>query len=127
MRPVYAVAALALALSSQGEAARWETSSFGKDGTVVFVDMSSVTNEGDAVKFWMKMDYSKVKSMPQRSSISLTLIRCTQRTVAMLSVINYRPTGDVMSAWDSPNAYADYQLIVPDSIIDFVRKKLCGV
>lgn len=97
------------------------------DGTILLGDVESVATEGDHVSAWVKLDFSNVKTEPNRYSVQQWRFDCPRRTAMVVSTVNYLPNGKVSSSDSKPsdNRYY-YQPVPPGTLFDTVMKDICA-
>jgi hypothetical protein len=115
-------------------AANWLPVIDARDGTQVFIDMTSIRKLLEipirrplAVKqVWVKYYYSAVKSEPARHSISQQNFNCYDRTTLATSFTSYRANGTVLRSWTQDDYSFRYEATIPGSIGEAIRAAECG-
>lgn len=121
------LAAGALLFAAPANAAQWEYVTTSSSGALVYFDASNLKQEGDVITTWMKSDYSRVKSEPLRSMLSHVSIRCADRESGTSAWVKYNAAGGVAASWAALNGWVSYQAIIPESVMEIVHDRLCGV
>jgi hypothetical protein len=116
-------------ISTAALASDWKFASISTDGAVWYVDQESikVTTEGysqKAVKAWIKVDYTNVKSEPARERKTLYFFKCNEEQAKMSSSVLYRPDGSVLRSYTP--AYATYDAVVPDTVLSAAMQQVCS-
>ena len=124
MRKIVSGALIAAAASGGALAATWNPAGQGSNGTVAEFDAESVSINGDIVAAWIRYDFSQVPSEPAHSGMSRIETDCGNSTQRTLSMIRYSKTGDVIQ--DASTPYSRFELIIPESLGEYVAKALCG-
>lgn len=108
-------------------AADWAQVIKAVDGTVAYVDLSSIVKTGDVQKFWAKLDFSRVKTDTDRDQVSLYYVHCKNMEVKHASMVSHLPSGAVSRSWTVP-AYgsAPWEAIAPDTLMDAMARYVCS-
>ncbi|MFM0226113.1 surface-adhesin E family protein [Paraburkholderia dipogonis] len=120
---------LALALLSvAGFAHATDWQNYGESSTMtIFVAADRLTRTGDYVETWQKFAYAKLqheKKKPYSYSISQITVHCNASVNSMRfrSVTYYAPDGGTVDSVSGDGPWSD---VVPDSVADFVTKRVC--
>lgn len=122
--PRIVVCLMAFFISSPAVAADWWPIGLGDSGTaVVWMDRESKrANSEGAIEAW-----SRTTAMKGTKAKSKTLWQydCHNRTITLMSSINYRPDGSIRTSVDIPDFAQESQHIVPDSRGEMLWKFVC--
>ena len=119
------VTLLMACIASQAYAADWKWAAKGQDGTVAYVDTSSIRQGKVGTMAWIKWDYSNVPSNKAHSAISLDAIRCSEQLAGVQSYISYSMKGEILSSGSVQDYQIDMTPIVPDSMMVPIAEMVC--
>lgn len=116
---------MALITSTAADAAKWTEITKSKDGSVIYIDGSSMVREGARVRLWSKIDFSNVATEEAREAVILYSVDCDKKTSATLSYVRYRANGSVLRSWNEPSIYPTFSPIFPDSVMEETARIAC--
>ena len=113
MKKITLVAAL-LALSVQTYATDWQELAANSQGSVYYLDLDSLSSEGDYVTAWIKLDARSDKSVAYRESKRLWKVDCLNRRLDIKGYTNYAPDGSVLESQSF--TYTSWRDVSPESM-----------
>lgn len=137
MNAHYYVAAILLSLIPISEvacAADWKYLTSGTGGVIVTVDVESA-REIPAIEIqrpftirqiWVRMDFSKDKSVPYREKRELFNFNCSAYTSMTVMSITYNYQNRVVKSWAQEDYYFKYEPEAPDTIGYEILEFACG-
>jgi hypothetical protein len=116
---------LLVAVSGPTLASDWVSYGTSGDGIQLFIDMASLSRDGDYAKAWIELNYEKVKSEKARKSVELWKFDCREKTSITLYQVRYASNGAVISSRSTSETRYDYVPVAPDTFGEFVLKAAC--
>ena len=91
-----------------------------------YVDLDSYRRTGNAVNYWVKIDFSEDSTVPYREEKRNFRAKCAERQTKILSFVEYNADGSVRNSQNLPD-YGDTNMnnVVPDTIGESVLKFVC--
>ncbi|MDK2766146.1 MAG: hypothetical protein KYX69_00370 [Sphingomonas sp.] len=124
-----ALICLAFAGTSLALAADWELASFSKDGTIWYVDRSSIRDVKEGFpattvkKAWIKADYSAVKTQLAREAKILAFFKCDDELAKTTVWIMYKADGTVLR--DISPSFPSYTPVIPETNFRAIFDRVC--
>lgn len=112
MKKITLVAAL-LALSVQTYATNWVKMTTTSQGSVYYLDLDSISSEGDYVTAWIKVDARSDKSVAHRESKVLWKVDCVNRRLNLKGFTKYAPDGSVLESQSF--TYTSWSDVIPET------------
>lgn len=88
-----------------------------------YVDLDSIKRNGDIVRYWIHIDYIKIENQIIKVRI-LQETNCENSEYRSLVFVNYYSDGSNKS---TNNKNSDWNVIVPDTIGDVEKKRICSL
>lgn len=112
----------------------WERLGTGADGSVVYMQASSIrdlppVNGRSFVvrQVWVGYDYRAVKTEKATKGLRLQRYTCQDRTFANVSIITYGADGQVIQSVNAPGEYSiKYVPVVPGSVGEGIWEAVCS-
>ena len=114
---------LCLLISSSALAQDLEFIDLSNDGTISYLDRSSVKISKNETSAWLLVDYSRVKKKKEHTAKILMSFRCNDQTYSVDYYISYATNVENISA-ETPT-FPSYDPVVPGSRSATVLKMIC--
>lgn len=120
--------------SNSAYASDWRFIASGTDGMIVFADVESA-KELPAVpirrpfpirQIWVKMDFSKVKTVSYREQRQLMRFNCEAETGMVASNVTYAANGRVLQSWSEEDYDFKFDPETPDTVGYNIMEFACG-
>lgn len=113
-----------LFFGAAANASNWMIVTEATTGAKHYVDVEGIVSEGDVVKFWGKIDYSKDKTVGYREEKQRFTVNCRSRTLTLVSYTTYRVDGTLIRSVQIPYYSQEAREVAPDTVgeakLDFV-------
>jgi len=127
MRPINlltAVAAITMA-AAPAFAADWIYVTTDVNGAVIYYDADTIQRSGDQITVWRKWDHSRDKTVKERETKSRSRYDCAERTITLLTYINYFPDGKVET--DTYPTYRQTAVpVIPETVGEEMLNAVCA-
>jgi hypothetical protein len=100
----------------------WVVYSFDQTGGVSFSYPTPLKKKGETSQVWIKVDYSKDRTVKARESIRLYEVSCHSQTIQTLESLEYDSRGMVLSSFDEPTKPSR---IVPETVDSALYIEFC--
>jgi hypothetical protein len=117
------LAAALLALSVQSYATDWQELGASNKGSVYYLDLDSLSSEGDYVTAWIKLDARSDKSVAFRESKLLYKADCVSRKIGINSYTVYAPDSSVLESQSF--TYTSWRDVSPESMGAAIYASIC--
>jgi len=124
------LAAVSVMLNSTAARAEWMPVGTDSDGSVWLMDPDRISDSGNRVHAWVKIDASNDRTVKYRDGKRLYSSICSEKKLKLLSATDYDSYGKVLdsnSNSDSPYSDYGYQYVTPDSMGETVLELSCAV
>ncbi|MDJ0275202.1 hypothetical protein QLH51_00085 [Sphingomonas sp. 2R-10] len=130
MKKIVVVGVLAMhcLISAPASATSWTKATSGTDGSIWYIDTDTIkratgTLDRDAIKVWVKTDYSAVRNEPAREAKALIFINCNEEQAKTTTLVKYRADGSILV--DLSPSYSSYKPIIPETVMHGIMLAAC--